>query len=435
MITAQLLSGTSIAIPRIFLALVYLVPYVILSLVAPNAHANQYATLTLVVDSLGNETTLSVSGDNASGWSCEPNCPDLSLTVGETLVITAEATDPNNRPLQYQFTIENNVVQDWSSSSTFTWNIAPGDYNKFAGVRISVRNDDGMDYQGEYIGDDYASVIYEVLDPNHPPAYLTSVSDSLGNSNTNSWGTTLYGGWSCDPNCPRLVVNIGETITLQASAADPKGRPLEFRFEMQSTKSGGSGIVQDWSTNNTYVWTVIPDLAGQHVVFAIRVRNNDGMYLFGNSDDYTYAAYDIPIENVHSPVISRFSDSLGNWTTYAYPETTPGTSCYPNCPGMKLFIGQTITMNAEATDPLGKELQYRFSIQTTSMPNEIVQDWSTNNTFIWHISPKYYGQNNIVTVEVRNNDGYTHFSDYDSYTSLIYTVENGEQIYFPLLMH
>ena len=117
------------------------------------------------------------------------------------------------------------MVQDWSSSSSFVWNVDVADIGPNVVIAVSVRNDDGNDYQGSYMGDDYTYAIYEVTSPTISPATLTAVTDSLGNVNTNSWSKGTGGGWSCSPNCPDLTIQVDEVITISAEASDPNGRP------------------------------------------------------------------------------------------------------------------------------------------------------------------------------------------------------------------
>ena len=50
------------------------------------------------------------------------------------------------------------------------------------GLVIHVRNDDGHEWQGEELGDDYTYVIYKITKPNRTPATINKVVDSLGNN-------------------------------------------------------------------------------------------------------------------------------------------------------------------------------------------------------------------------------------------------------------
>ncbi|GEM_PF-1978364 len=68
--------------------------------------------------------------------------------VGASIAWTAQATDPENDPLYYQFWIsgprtgeEWQMVQDWSQSSTWTWWTAEGDVGTFD---VQVRIRDGL---------------------------------------------------------------------------------------------------------------------------------------------------------------------------------------------------------------------------------------------------------------------------------------------------
>jgi hypothetical protein len=126
------------------------------------------------------------------------------------------------------------------------------------------------------------------------PAILTSVSDSLGNVNTNSWSEDGSGDWSCSPGCPDLSLNVGESITLTAAATDPNDLPLEYRFSLQPS-SGNFDVLQDWSSSNVFVWDVLPEHAGPWIVLMVSVRNNDSQDWQGSfaGDDYSYATYEV----------------------------------------------------------------------------------------------------------------------------------------------
>lgn len=57
------------------------------------------------------------------------------------------------------------------------------------------------------------------------PAVINSVTDSLGNVQTNSWGKNTGGAWPADVATP-IILGVGDRITFNVDATDPDGRQL-----------------------------------------------------------------------------------------------------------------------------------------------------------------------------------------------------------------
>ena len=124
---------------------------------------------------------------------------------------------------------------------------------------------------------------------------LVQVSDSLGNSNPNSWGKGTGGDWPGGlENSP--TVRVGESITFVAVAQSPCDRPLSYRFSIQPP-GGAFRVVRDWSSDSQFTWTVTAADVGQWVTVMVEVRDDDGYFRFGASDDYTYMTYNVEPAN------------------------------------------------------------------------------------------------------------------------------------------
>ena len=194
-----------------------------------------------------------------------PNRPSPQ-TAGSTIAWTAAASDPDGDPILYKFWLKGpstgnvwTVVQDWSASPTWTWSTAPADaglYDVYVYVRDgkhepATRYDSARGYGG-----------YRLTSPvliNQPPV-VTALS----------------------PNRPSPQT-AGSTIAWTASASDPEGDPLLYRFWLKGPSTGGAWkIVQDWSASPTWTWSTAPADAGEYSVY-VYVR--DGKHAPATSYD------------------------------------------------------------------------------------------------------------------------------------------------------
>jgi hypothetical protein len=274
------------------------------------------ATITQVVDSLGNVNTYSVTKGTGE-WLCYIKCSDLVLEVGDIVSLTGTASDPNNLPIEFMFSHSRNgnmtIAQDWSPDNTYVWLVELKDVGPWSGISIHVRNDDGHEWQGEGLGDDYTHVTYRVIDPNRTPATITQVVDSLGNVNTNSITKENGGDWSCYPNCPNLELHIGQIITYTVTASDPNDLPIEYMF--YHMRNGNMTTAQEWSPDNTYVWLVELEDVGPWSGISVHVRNDDGheWQSEGLGDDYnyqTYTVYHLYIDDLEPSMAKEGSASI-----------------------------------------------------------------------------------------------------------------------------
>ena len=173
-------------------------------------------------------------GDSASSANFEivlpPNTAPVmsSLTadkespqvIGTAVALTAVASDAENDPLQYQFLMDGQVMQDWSESPVWSWTAAAelvGPHAFEARVRDGKHNPEG---------DSASSANFEiVLPPNTAP-----VMSSL----------------TADKESPQV---IGTAVALTAVASDAENDPLQYQFSMDGQ------VMQDWSESPVWSWT------------------------------------------------------------------------------------------------------------------------------------------------------------------------------------
>jgi len=172
-------------------------------------------------------------------------------TAGTSIVWTASASDPERDTLFYKFWLRGpstgnawTVIRDWSTSSSWTWSSGAGDaglYDVYVYVRdgrheSASRYDSAKGYGG-----------YQLTSPapiNQPPT-VTALSPSRPS--------------------PQAT---GSTIIWTASATDPDGDPLLYRFWMKGPSTGNSWtVVQDWSASRTWTWSSGPGDAGEYSLY------------------------------------------------------------------------------------------------------------------------------------------------------------------------
>lgn len=119
--------------------------------------------------------------------------------------------------------------------------------------------------------------------------WLTTVYDTIGNVNQNSWGKGTGGNWT---KTKRTVLYVGEEIGIHAIAMSEDINNIQFRFSVQP--SGGSFETRrGWNTCEEWKWLIQETDIGRGVCVMVSVRRKKAYYQFQDSDDYTYATYDI----------------------------------------------------------------------------------------------------------------------------------------------
>ncbi|MDD1751331.1 MAG: hypothetical protein LUO89_15820, partial [Methanothrix sp.] len=221
--------------------------------------------------------------------------------IGSIITWTVEYMDAENDPLQFQFSLDGQVVSDWSDSPVWIWTASAEQVGQHV---IEARVRDGK-HNAE--GDSSKSANFEiVLPPNNAP-----VMSSL----------------TADKESPQVT---GTAITWTAVASDPESDPLQFQFSLDGQ------AVSDWSDSPVWIWTASAEQVGQHVIEA-RVR--DGKHN-AEGDSSKSANFEIVLPPNNAPALSGLTADKES------PQVT----------------GTAITWTAVASDPESDPLQFQFSL-------------------------------------------------------------------------
>ena len=300
-------------------------------------------------------------GDSASSANFEivlppNNAPVMSsLTAdkespqvtGTAVIWTAVASDAENDPLQFQFSMDGQVMQDWSESPVWSWTAAAeqvGQHAFEAKVRDGKHNPEG---------DSASSANFEiVLPPNNAP-----VMSSL----------------TADKESPQVT---GTAVTWTAVASDAENDPLQFQFSMDGQ------VMQDWSESPVWSWTAAAEQVGQHA-FEAKVR--DGKHN-PEGDSASSANFEIVLPPNNAPVMSSLTADKES------PQVT----------------GTAVTWTAVASDAENDPLQFQFL-----MDGQVMQDWSESPVWSWTAAAEQVGQH---AFEAKVRDG-KHNAEGDSASS------------------
>ena len=173
---------------------------------------------------------------------------------------------------------------------------------------------------------------------------------------------------------------MGATIVWSATAIDPEGDRVFYRYWLKGPSTGGFWrLARDWSTDPTWIWPTTPADAGTS---EIQLQVRDGRHASpAGWDDDAGALFTVQRPNLPPTLITLRSDKPSSQTA-----------------------GAPIRWTATASDPDGDRLLYRFWLKGPSTGNTwmIVQDWSTRNQWIWSSLPNDGG---AYTVYVFVRDG------------------------------
>jgi hypothetical protein len=187
-------------------------------------------------------------------------------------------------------------------------------------------------------------------------------------------------------------------------ATDPKGLPLEYRFYLMRN-CGGVGDVQAWSELSDAEYTFVEDDISNCTSIVVGVRNDDGIdfdsTMFG---DLQYAI-NVTVRDEREP------PSVGSVTKYKNDQLYEGNEFAP---------GDTIRLIANATDPAGLPLEYRFYLMRNCGGAGDIQSWSELNEAEYTFVEADISNCTSIIVGVKNNDGIEF--DSEMFGDLQYTV-------------
>jgi len=284
--------------------------------------------------------------------------PASPQRVGQSISLTAKASDPEDDPLQYRFIIRDSTSGQvqfdtrYTSRSVWTWSTTgymAGNYQAEVWVRDGKHSDVSS-------SDAKKSMAYKLTAANLPPQINVLFSDRPDPQYSGSW------------------------VKWTAIASDPEGDSLQYKFYLRGPSTNGFWMDQTgWSKNNRWIWrTDSFDVGYSQILVAVRDGSHSGT---SGADDYDIAEYSIININL--------------------PPTITGLVSNLNSPQP---IGATVWWEASASDPEGDLVFFRYWIKGPGTEGvwALAQDWSTDPTWVWPTSVADAGTSQI---QVQVSDG------------------------------
>ena len=275
-----------------------------------------------------------------------PTSPSLSLSpstiyVGDTLTATASgSTDTDGDTITYYYKFYNvntsTILQDWSTDNTYT--VQQSDAHDI--IRVYARAYDGYGYSNE--------VSQDITISNSVP----TISDL-----------------SYTPSS----VYVGTEITASSTCSDADGDSTTTYYKFYNIND--SSIVQDYSTDNTYV----VQQSDAHDDIRIYAYCSDG------TDSSSEASTDLSVLN-------------------SVPTAPTDISWSPLTPSIN--VQETVTASG-STDADNDTITYYYQFYDVNT-STILQDWSTTNTY----TPNDTMENHTLRVNVKAGDGTGNSTEY-----------------------
>lgn len=191
------------------------------------ATAGSYTVVVTVTDGKGGSDTKSVAitvttpVNHPPVLSAPPTCTPNPGAVGQTLTLTASATDPDSDPLTYSWDMGNGTTKTGASITQV--------YNAAGTYTVTVTVSDGRG------GSDSKTVSVPVnVALNHAPVL------------------------SAIPTCTPNAGVVGQTLSFSANATDVDSDPLTYTWNMgNGTSLTGASVTQAYSTAGTYTASVV----------------------------------------------------------------------------------------------------------------------------------------------------------------------------------
>ena len=251
--------------------------------------------------------------------------------AGATVTWTAQASDPENDPIQYRFFLNGQPVTDWQPQGQWTWTTSSANVGD---NQVEVRIIDGK-HAGQDGFDDSKTASFAITAPNQKP---------------------IITGFGPDKAAPQ---EAGAIVTWTAQASDPENDPIQYRFFLNGQP------VTDWQPQGQWTWTTSSANVGDNQV---EVRIIDGKHAGQDGfDDSKTASFAITAPN-QKPIITGFGPDK------AAPQEA----------------GAIVTWTAQASDPENDPIQYRFFLN-----GQPVTDWQPQGQWTWTTSSANVGDNQV----------------------------------------
>jgi len=242
-------------------------------------------------------------------------------SMGGMITWTASANDPDNDTIYYKFMKNDEDVTGWSTSNSWVWDTSlekPGDY------RIAVLAKDDF-HASKNAFDSSLDDTFALLLPNNIPE-VTALK--------------------ADRSSPQA---IGSVITWTATAVDPDGDEISYKFLANDKEA------RKWSSSNSWVWDTSSATPGE---YRIMVQARDGRHAPENSfDSFKDAIITITIVDSNQPPVLK--------------------SLVPDIASPQVQ-GTTVIWTAKAQDPEGDKILYKFQLNGKDMGR-----WSELASWKW----------------------------------------------------
>ncbi len=241
---------------------------------------------------------------------------------GAAIFWKAKATDGDGDKILYRFFLDGREVRKWSKTNSWSW--------------LS---------QGLPAGDYLITVL--AIDSKHATedSFDSIINTSFTLSNPNQ--SPLLQELKPDRSSPQ---GRGSIITWTASANDPDSDRIYYKFMKND------GEMTDWSTSNSWVWDTSSEKPGD---YKISVLAKDGLHASKDS----------------------FDSSMDDTFALTLPNSLPEVPALKADRSSPQAIGSIITWKAEASDPDGDDISYKFLAD-----DKEVGKWSSSNSWVWNTS-------------------------------------------------
>jgi hypothetical protein len=247
---------------------------------------------------------------------------DSPQASGKNIVWTANATDPDRDMILYRFMLDDKAMTTWSNSNSWTWNtssLEPGDY------RIKVLIRDGK-HSSEDSFDDSREMKFTLTQPNQRPV-LKDLRPDIDSPQAS-----------------------GKNIVWTANATDTDGDLVLYKFLINDQP------VTVWSRFNDFNWVTTKMSPGD---YRIKVLIRDGKHASEDSFDGSKEVKFTLTQLNQPPVLGDLRPDM----------VSPQVS------------GKSIVFTANATDPDGDMILYRFMLD-----DKVTTTWSAFSSWTWNTS-------------------------------------------------
>jgi hypothetical protein len=175
--------------------------------------------------------------------------------TGTAITWTASASDTESDPISYRFLVNGTPATDWQSENQWTWTAMQPGTSQIT-VQVKDSQHDGPQGESGNMSREFSIIFPPSVEG---PLKINVIKKAISPQDMDNLKAETYaeGGQGILNNKPPVLhslsptdfkIEIGSSVTFNASATDPENDPLLFRFDI--TKRGSS---TDWIQKNT--WT------------------------------------------------------------------------------------------------------------------------------------------------------------------------------------